>query len=92
MPVQSRTVSGPSSYDSESGFTISFGNLKKVKYVRELLVDGGYIAQVASISGNQVTIRFYYFDYDATADGTAVEVPNATDLSGVTVRITAEGL
>ena len=34
----------------------------------------------------------YYFDYDATADGPAIQVANTTDLSGLTdIRFTAIG-
>jgi len=30
------------------------------------------------------TVKAYYADYDASADGALIEVPNETDLSGVT--------
>ena len=43
----------------------------------------GYIPAYDSATGK---LKFYYFNTDS-ADGPAIEVPNATDLSAVTFRI-----
>ena len=51
---------------------------------------GGYALE-ASASGTTVTVVARYYDYDATADGTAVEVPAATDLSGVSFTLVVLG-
>ena len=82
-------VSGPSSY-SAGGFTVSIPELRRV-VAAIVQASGGYKAEVASVSGNTVTVKVYYYDYDASADGPAVEVPDGTDLSGVTFTIVAIG-
>lgn len=52
---------------------------------------GGYIFEV-DYTADAEKVKALHFDYDAAADGTAIEVPNATDLSGVTgVRFMAWG-
>jgi len=84
-----RQVSGPASY-ATGGFTVSFPELRAVHYA-VATATGGYLAEVASISGNSVTIKVLYFDYDAAADGPAIEVPAGTDLSTVTITIIAVG-
>jgi len=76
-------VSGPSSY-SAGGFTVDHP-FSRVSHAIAI-ASGGYIAE-ASVSGNTVTVKVYYFDYDAAADGTAIEVPDGTDLSGVTITV-----
>ena len=83
-------TTGPSSYSS-GGFTVSVGKLRIVKHANVEL-SGGYVGEVASISGNTLTIKAYYFDYDASADGAAVEVADGTDLSSVTVKVIAWGV
>jgi len=82
-------VSGPSSY-ATGGFTVTINDLSRVD---DAIVSstGGYLAEVSSISGNTVTVKVYYFDYGSASAGTAVEVPDGTDLSGVTFRIIAIG-
>ena len=81
-------VTGPSSY-SAGGFTVDTG-LSDVK-AAIVIADGGYKAEVAGISGGTITIVVRYYDYDAGADGTAIEVPDGTDLSGVHFYIIAIG-
>ena len=83
-------VLGPTSYTA-GGFDVRISELGHV-YNAVVNASGGYIAEVASISGNVVKIKVYYFDYDATADGPAIEVPDGTDLSGVSFTIFAEGI
>ncbi len=85
----SGSVKGPASY-ATGGFTVTISDLAKV-YDAVAIAGGGYLAEVASISGNAITIKVYYFNYPATATGTAVEIPAGTDLSGVTFRIIAIG-
>ena len=84
------STSGPASY-AAGGFDVEIGELTEV-YNAVVNISGGYLAEVASISGNKVKVKVYYFDYDATADGPAIEVPDGTDLSGQTVRMWAEGI
>ena len=74
-------MSGPSSYTA-GGFTVTFSRLKRV-LAAIVQGAGGYKAEVAEISGNSVKVQVKYYDYDAAADGTAIEVPDGTDLSGV---------
>ena len=84
------SVSGPSSYPS-GGFEVSIAQLRRVLMAGVINVTGGYKARVESISGNTVKIVVEHFDYDATADGPAIEVPSGTDLSGVDFLILAVG-
>ena len=81
------TAAGPSSYDSSAGQ----GIVADVDYVDEVISAHapGYLIDNISVSGNAITVHWYYFDYDATADGAATEVADTTDLSGVTVTIIA---
>lgn len=83
------TATGPSSYTT-GGFTVTVSDLTEV-HDAIVVAGGGYLAEVASISGNSVTIKVYEFNYPATAAGTATEVSAGTDLSGVTFRIVALG-
>lgn len=82
---------GPSSYTS-GGFDVEVSELAKVSKSAVLQITGGYIAEVTSISGNKPKVKVYYFDYDAAADGAAIEVAAGTDLSGVTVTLLSYGL
>jgi len=81
-------TTGPSSY-SAGGFTYTISGLKEV-YVALVEAGGGYLAEVASKSGNTITIKVYQFDYPSTSAGVAVEATGA-DLSGVTFKIVAIG-
>ena len=86
--LYSEAVAGPASY-ATGGFTVSTGLATVENAV--VSANGGYLAEVASISGGDITVRVRYFDYAATSAGVAVEVPAETDLSGVTFRIIAVG-
>ena len=85
----SGSVAGPTAYTT-GGFTVSIPDLSVV-YDAVVSAGGGYLAEVASISGNTLTIKVYYFNYPGTAAGAAIEVPAGTDLSGVRFRILAVG-
>lgn len=85
----SGTFSGPASYTA-GGFTVTIDQLSRVDDAI-VVAGGGYLAEVASISGNTITVRVYYFDYAAAAAGPAIEVPAGTDLSAVTFRVLAVG-
>ena len=50
--------------------------------------DDGYIFQYDRTNKK---ILAYYFDYNAGADGAAIEVANTTDLSAVVIRFFAVG-
>jgi len=88
--IAKATSAGPSSY-SAGGFTVTVSDLRKVEAVLFVGANAGYICEPASMSDNTVTVKVYYFDYDATADGAAIEVANATDLSGVTFTVIVVG-
>ena len=51
---------------------------------------GGYALE-ASASGTTVTVVARYYDYDAAADGTAIEVSGGTDLSSVSFTLVVLG-
>ena len=84
------TSSGPSSYSS-GGFSVTLSELRKVESVIAVYSNAGYLCEGSVGTGNSVTVKVYYFDYDATADGAAVEVAAGTDLSGVTFTVIAVG-
>lgn len=81
---------GPSSY-STGGFDVDTG-LSNIDFAIAQ-IDGGYLAQIdwANSSGGTLKIKVYYFDYDASADGVATEVPATTDLSSNNVTVIAVG-
>ncbi len=85
-----KTVTGPSSY-STGGFTVTIDELERVEEAI-VVASAGYMAEVASISGNTVTIKVYDFNYPATAAGPAEEVAANTDLSSVGFKIIAIGM
>jgi len=84
------TSSGPSSYSS-GGFSVTVSELRKVEQVIAVYADAGYLCTGSPGTGNAVTVKAYYFDYDASADGAAIEVADGTDLSGVTFTVVAIG-
>jgi len=88
VKVIKATASGPASY-SAGGFTLRINSAKEVKAVIGASNNGGYKVDPAeiSISGNELTVKVRYYDYDAAADGSAIEVTDATDLSGVTFEV-----
>jgi len=77
------TTTGPSSYSS-GGFTVRVSSAKEIKAVLTATNDGGYKVDEGKISidANEMTVPVLYYDYDATADGVAIE-PSSGDLSGV---------
>jgi len=87
--IAKATSSGPSSYSS-GGFDVTVTDLRKVEEVLCVRSDSGYLCEVASTTNNVVKVKAYYFDYDATADGAAIE-PTGADLSGVTFTVIAIG-
>lgn len=82
---------GPASYTT-GGFDVEVPELATVFKSKSIQMTGGYIAEVASVSGNKATVKVYQFDYAATAAGPAVEVAATTDLSGQTVTLLSFGL
>jgi len=81
--------SGPASYSS-GGFTVTFPTLRKIHHAI-IFTSKGYAADIASISGNSITVIAMYYDYDAAADGPAIEVASGTDLSGVEFTVLVVG-
>jgi len=84
------TTAGPASY-AAGGFSVTLGDLKRVESVLFVGSNGGYLCEENGITNNTVTVKVYQFDYAATAAGPAVEVPDATDLSGVNFTVIAIG-
>jgi len=84
-------TAGPSSY-ATGGFDATVGSLGTV-IAAIVIPDSGYLADVdyANSSGNTLKIKAYYFDYDASADGAAVEVAPTTNLNSVNFTIIAFG-
>lgn len=84
-------TTGPASY-STGGFNVTVGGLGEI-VAAIVVADGGYLAEVdyANSSGNILKVKARYFDYDAAADGNAIEVAATTDLSGVNFYVIAFG-
>ena len=78
------TTTGPSSYSS-GGFTVRVSSAKEIKAVLVATNDGSYKVDEGKItkSANEITVPVLYYDYDAGADGVAIEAADTTDLSGV---------
>jgi hypothetical protein len=85
--LKMKTAAGPDG--TVSSVDVDFGEFEKVNYAIATMT-GGYLCRVA-ISGVTVTVTPMYFDYDAAADGAAIDVPLATDLSGETITVIADG-
>jgi len=79
-------TSGPASYTT-GGFTVTVSELSKV-HGAVAVTSGGYVASVAGVSDNTVTIAVYE---NAGAAGPLAEVGAGTDLSGVTFYIFVVG-
>jgi len=79
------TTAGPASY-ATGGFAYDTG-LNSIDAVI-VLADSGYMAAYDTANSK---IKAYYFDYNATADGAAIEVAATTNLSGVTFTVIAVG-
>jgi len=77
-----KIVTGPSSYTA-GGFEIDVPEANGVE--GGIGFGGGYIAEVLPGSTDKkAKVKVYYADYPATAAGPLREVPDGTDLSGVT--------
>jgi len=86
------SASGPSSY-ATGGSSITINDLNKVEAVLFAQLTGGYLVEATpGTTTNTVTVKVYYFDYDASADGTAIEIPDGTDLSGKTLTLLVIGV
>lgn len=83
-----KTATGPDG--TASSVAVVFGEFEKVVSALATMT-GGYLCRVA-ISGATVTVTPMYFDYDAAADGAAIDVPLATDLSGETITVIADAI
>lgn len=79
-------TSGPASYTS-GGFTVTVNELDKV-HGAVATTSAGYVASIAGVSGNTVTVAVYQ---EAGAAGALAEVGDGTDLSGVTFYIFVVG-
>ena len=93
-----KKTNGPTSYTT-GGFDVTIGNVEKVQYALVQVLGGGeYLAQVASISGNVVTIKVRdNIEQAVNEGGTATyvigsEVGDGTDLSSVEFVIYYEGI
>lgn len=80
---------GTDSYSS-SGQDITIGSLRYIEKILMLSITGGYKVDVAnatinSSQPNKITVHVYFYDYDASSDGAAVEVSDGTDLSSQTI-------
>lgn len=83
------TIAFDSSYPTGGEALDLSGKLKTLKSVM-LENKSGYVFEYDY--ANKL-VKAYYYDYDAGADGAAIEVANTTDLSAVTgVRFTAIGI
>jgi len=84
-------TAGPSSY-AAGGFDVTVSELSEI-IAAFPIAGGGYLAEIDfdNSDKNKLRVKVYYFDYDATADGAAIEVAAGTDLSGVYFTIVAFG-
>ena len=84
------SASGPTY--ATGGVTITINELSKVEAVLSAELPG-YLVEATPVEGsNRVTVKVYYFDYPATAAGSATEVPDGTDLSGLTLKLIVIGV
>jgi len=68
--------------DASGDLTVTFANLRRIdERSVEITLEAGYEGHVQSVSGNQATVRIYYYDYDAVADGAAIADTSDTDIS-----------
>jgi len=81
------TFTGPSSYSS-GGFSQAITSVRDIDAVLSISCSGGYKVDAAAVTvaAGSITVPVYYYDYDAAADGAAVEVADGTDLSGVSFQ------
>ena len=68
--------------DASGNITITFPNIRQIfsEATVYVSIEGGYVAQVISISGNTATVRIYQGDYDQSADAPLTAVASGTDL------------
>lgn len=92
-----KVVKGPASYTS-GGFQVKIGELQKVTAAFVSDIGGGeYLPQIASITGNTVTVKVRDNIEQAVNEGGSAtytiggEISAGTDLSGVTFQIVAFG-
>lgn len=84
-----RFVTGKFVFDTSyptGGETVDFG-LRSV-YVAVIAPASGYVLEYDATNKK---VKAFYADYDATADGALIEVPNLTNLSAVTARFIVVG-
>lgn len=81
------TMSDSYPTDGESIDAQAFG-LEVLDFVNPASTNG----YVFSFDHTNKKLMAYYSDYDGIADGALIQVPNATNLSAVTVRAMAFGL
>lgn len=86
--VEARSVAGTGDYQSGSQPTVTVPELINIEETISVEITGGYKANAVSVSGNTVTYAVYQSAGSAAA---FAEVSDATDLSGETVTVTAEG-
>lgn len=89
--IAKETAAGPDG--TTDTVTIEVAGLRVVESVLAVSITGGYKLDEAnaSISANKVSLVPQYYDYDATADGAAIAVPAATDLSAQTIELIVIG-
>jgi len=90
LSLVSQRFTGPASYTT-GGFAVRIDGLRVVEDAFIQVLGSRRHAEVASISGNVVTIRVNQFDYPAAAAGPAVEVPAGTSLTAETFIVFARG-
>ena len=85
------TASGPSA--GTASVTIEFAGIRVIEAIIAASMDGGYKVDAGQISvaGNKVTVTPQHYNYAATADGPAINVPATVDLSARTIDVTVIG-
>ena len=68
--------------DSSGDITITFGHLRHiVEDSVKVSLEGGYVANVISVSGNTATVRIYQGDYDQSSDAALAAVASGSDIA-----------
>ena len=80
------TQAGPASY-AAGGFTPDVSDVSISAATDILAVIATAPGYSCSWDATAHKVKVYWYDYDAAADGAAVEVATATDLSGVTFQL-----
>jgi len=77
--------------DSNGDVTLTIPFVKKVvESSVKAVAEGGYVANVQSVSKNQITIRLYQGDYDQSSDAALTPVTSASDVTILHVSGLAE--